>query len=147
MLIRKAESRDLEAIAEFQIKMAYETEGLTLDQKKVHLGVEAVLSGKQNGFYFLAEQDGKVAGSALVLTEWSDWRATEAWWIHSVYVPEEFRGQRVFSKIFAAIKQNATESKACALRLYVDKTNRHAQEVYKKLGMDNSHYDLYELQL
>ena len=30
------------------------------------------------------------------------------------------------------------------LRLYVDKTNRVAQQVYDALGMTAEHYDLYE---
>jgi len=30
------------------------------------------------------------------------------------------------------------------LRLYVDKTNHSAIEVYHKIGMTNRHYDLFE---
>jgi hypothetical protein len=30
------------------------------------------------------------------------------------------------------------------LRLYVDKHNKSAQEVYEKLGMNKDHYELYE---
>ena len=32
----------------------------------------------------------------------------------------------------------------CGVRLYVERTNTGAQATYKKLGMDHSHYDLYE---
>ena len=34
--------------------------------------------------------------------------------------------------------------KYAGLRLYVDKTNTSAQEVYTRLGMSKEHYELYE---
>ena len=33
----------------------------------------------------------------------------------------------------------------CGVRLYVERTNTRAQATYKALGMDHSHYDLYEI--
>lgn len=30
------------------------------------------------------------------------------------------------------------------IRLYVDKTNDIAQKVYKRLGMENHHYEMFE---
>jgi len=30
------------------------------------------------------------------------------------------------------------------LRLYTDKSNRQAREIYEKLGMNKEHYHLYE---
>ena len=38
----------------------------------------------------------------------------------------------------------AKEQNISQVRLYVDKTNYPAQQVYKKLGMDECHYLMYE---
>ena len=42
------------------------------------------------------------------------------------------------------VKEAARESGVSQVRLYVDKTNRPAQEVYHRLGMHESHYLMFE---
>jgi predicted GNAT family acetyltransferase len=69
------------------------------------------------------------------------------WWIQSVYILPDYRKIGVFRSIFEQIKLLAKESNACGLRLYVDKDNIIAKKAYKNLGMEESHYDLYEMML
>jgi ribosomal protein S18 acetylase RimI-like enzyme len=38
----------------------------------------------------------------------------------------------------------AREKNVCGFRLYVEKENEQAQRVYEKLGMETSHYLMYE---
>ena len=38
----------------------------------------------------------------------------------------------------------AADGECCGFRLYVEKTNAAAQEVYLKLGMEQSHYAMLE---
>jgi ribosomal protein S18 acetylase RimI-like enzyme len=38
----------------------------------------------------------------------------------------------------------AKASDCCGFRLYVENTNEAAQAVYKKLGMEQSHYLMFE---
>ena len=59
---------------------------LTLDRAICTLGVQAVFDDGSRGRYYVAEDDGQVAASLLVTSEWSDWRAGVVWWIQSVYV-------------------------------------------------------------
>jgi ribosomal protein S18 acetylase RimI-like enzyme len=46
--------------------------------------------------------------------------------------------------MYEKVKEAARESGVLQVRLYVDKTNRSAQEVYHRLGMHESHYLMFE---
>jgi GNAT superfamily N-acetyltransferase len=136
---------DIQVIADFQIKMAFETENMKLDPPTVNKGVAAVFDDPSKGKYWLAEIDGKVIGSLLTIPEWSDWRNGTVLWIHSVYVPPEFRKRGVFKKLYSHLKTMVeTSHDLRGLRLYVDKTNGPAQKVYEQLGMSGEHYHLFE---
>ena len=143
--IRMATEENREIIAVFQAKMAQETENLTLDKETLREGVMHVLRNPEKGKYFVAEENGKVVASLLITYEWSDWRNKTVLWIQSVYVLPEYRKQGVFREMYTNIRQWAEADKEVAgIRLYVDKTNLHAIEVYRKLGMDGEHYRLFE---
>ena len=146
--IEKANPAELDIIARFQIEMALESEGEMLDPERVRYGVEAALKNPSLGEYFVARsEDGAVMGSLLVTKEWSDWNDCAYWWIQSVYVQPQYRGQGVFTSLYNEIKRRAAESGSTSLRLYVDKDNISAQETYKKLGMKQSHYLMFEVPL
>ena len=53
---------DIPIIAEFQCKMAFETENMKLDPPTVDNGVTAVFDDPSKGKYWLAESDGMVIG-------------------------------------------------------------------------------------
>ena len=136
---------DIDIIADFQVKMAWETELMKLDPKIVDLGVTGVMDDPSKGKYWLAEVDGNVVGCLLTIPEWSDWRNGTVLWIHSVYVHPEFRKYGVFKSLYSHLKQLVNEtSDYRGLRLYVDKTNLKAQKVYESLGMSSEHYHLFE---
>jgi ribosomal protein S18 acetylase RimI-like enzyme len=146
---RKGLLSDNAAIIDFQLAMAWETEKMKLDRDTVTLGVAEVFKSPYRGQYFVAECTGKVVGCLLTLSEWSDWRNGEVWWIHSLYVEPTFRGQGVYKGLYTHLKNVATEAtkngtSVRGFRLYVDKTNTSAQAVYKKLGMTDEHYSLFE---
>ncbi len=136
---------DIDTIADFQVKMALETENLKLDPAVVNLGVTAVMDDPSKGKYWLAEVDNEVVGCLLTVPEWSDWRNGTVLWIHSVYVHPDFRKHGVYKALYAHLKQMVSESSDLrGLRLYVDKTNQKAQQVYEAMGMSGEHYHLYE---
>ena len=144
--IRTAKRFDSQQIKDFQIKMALETENLVLDESIVEKGVLAVFEDESKGTYYVAEIDGIVVGSLLTTYEWSDWRNGRVLWIQSVFVMPEHRGKGIYSMMYDHIK-NLVKSKKLdfrGIRLYVDKTNQNAQKVYKKLGMENHHYEMFE---
>ncbi|MFP5386110.1 MAG: GNAT family N-acetyltransferase [Bacteriovoracia bacterium] len=133
---------DIETIADFQVKMAFETEnGLKLDPATVNLGVSAVIDDPSKGKYWIAEANGEVVGCLLTVPEWSDWRNGTVLWIHSVYVRPEFRKHGVFKALYQHVKET---NDLRGIRLYVDKTNLNAKKVYETLGMSCEHYELFE---
>ncbi len=136
---------DIHVIADFQIKMAWETEKFKLDPPTVEKGVSAVFDDPAKGKYWLAEVDGTVVGCLLTVPEWSDWRNGTVLWIHSVYVAPEFRKKGVYKALYSHLKSMVEASTDLrGLRLYVDKTNSAAQSVYESLGMSGEHYHLFE---
>lgn len=125
--------------------MAWETESLRLEKETCHLGVRAVFESPHRGKYHVCEVDGNVVGSLLLTTEWSDWRNGVVWWMHSVYLRPEFRGQKLFSGFYKYVQELAhAEPSVRGIRLYVDHSNQNAQKVYAKIGMNGEHYRLFE---
>ena len=141
--IRPAIPGDAPAIVRFQQNMALETEDKPLDADLVTAGVAAVFDDPLKGFYIVAEIDGAAVGSLLITYEWSDWRNSTFWWIQSVYVDADHRRRGVYTAMHRHVLERA-RANGCGVRLYVERTNLAAQATYKKLGMDHSHYDLYE---
>ena len=145
MTIRKAEKKDIRTIAEFQQKMARETENLQLDETVLVKGVGSVFENPSLGFYLLAQDEGRVIASMLLTPEWSDWRNSLFLWIQSLYVIPEYRKKGVFRMMYDHVRNMVSESDEYAgLKLYVDKGNTRAQEVYRRVGMEASHYNLFE---
>jgi ribosomal protein S18 acetylase RimI-like enzyme len=145
MKIRPGLFYDIDAIAELQVKMAWETEEFKLDLETVRLGVQAVIDDPSKGKYWVVEIDGLVVTSLLTVPEWSDWRNGTVLWIHSVYTLPEHRQQGHYKSLYLHLKDFVQNDKNYkGLRLYVDKSNQSAQEVYKKLGMNGEHYQLFE---
>lgn len=142
--IRRARPDDLDALAAGNAAMALETEQLRLDAPTLRAGVDAVLSGRAPGQYWVAEHDGRVVGQLLITYEWSDWRNRPVWWIQSVHVADEARRLGVFRALYARARHEAQAAGAGGLRLYVDETNVRAQAVYTALGMNGGHYRVFE---
>ena len=145
MIIRKANKDDTATIVEFNSAMAMETESKQLDSDTVRKGVEKTLKNSVHDFYLIAENDGVPGGQLMITKEWSDWRNGEYWWIQSVYVHPDFRKNNIYKNLYNAAIHLARESdKVCGIRLYVDKDNTAAQNVYSKLGMKESNYVFFE---
>lgn len=142
---RDATPHDVAAIVGFQQAMATETEGVTLDAEVCTRGVQGVFDDASRGRYFLAQAGGRVAGSLLITFEWSDWRDGVVWWIQSVYVIPEMRNRGVYAGLYEHVRSLASaDDSVKGIRLYVDRRNKVAQEVYRRLGMNGEHYLVFE---
>ncbi len=125
--------------------MARETEELELDRETCGKGVAAVFDDQSLGRYFVAEENGEVVGSLLITYEWSDWRAGMVWWIQSVYVVPELRRQGVYRGLYEHVQKIVQDDESVSgIRLYVDRRNTRAQQVYETLGMNGEHYLVFE---
>jgi GNAT superfamily N-acetyltransferase len=142
---RSAEPRDADAIVQFQINMARETEGVTLDRDTCSAGVRAVFADPSLGRYFVADGEGEAVASLMITYEWSDWRCRQVWWIQSVYVAASHRRKGVYAGLYRFVQQLVSGDQSVAgIRLYVDRRNTAAQEVYNRLGMNGEHYQVFE---
>ena len=143
--IRKGEDSDRDAIARFQVAMAWETEQYKLDFNTVQKGVAAVLGNENLGAYYVAVIENEVAGSLLTTYEWSDWRNGTVLWIQSVYVDSSFRKKGIYGALYTHVKTLVAADKSLkGIRLYVDESNKQAMEVYTRLGMNGEHYRVFE---
>jgi GNAT superfamily N-acetyltransferase len=143
--VRSGRPEDAPHIAGFQVAMARETEDLALDPEVVAAGVQAVFDDPSKGAYWVAEEGGELVGCLLTVPEWSDWRNGQVLWIHSVYVAPAARGKGVYRSLYESLRGMVQEDPSLrGLRLYVDKRNLAAAEVYERLGMTREHYHLYE---
>jgi GNAT superfamily N-acetyltransferase len=148
--IRTAALSDAGLIAQYNARLALETEQRQLDTGRVLAGVTALLTHPTKGTYYVAEcaRDGRktIAGQLLITYEWSDWRNGDFWWIQSVYVEKEFRSHGVFRALFHHVHDLAkTREDVCGLRLYMDAENETARRAYERLGLACTDYQVFEM--
>ena len=112
-------------------------------------GVQAVFSANQEakGFYLLAEGKKKEAlGCLLVTTEWSDWRNGTMLWIQSLFIINKARRKGVFKNMYLYLQELVLDESNSfrGIRLYVEKDNTIAERVYRNIGMDGEHYNMFQ---
>src|SRR5207237_2623663 len=142
---RAARLSDLAELVRFSAAMAEETERRTLDLDRLRQGISGVLTSKERGYYLVAETGSRVVGQLLITYEWSDWRNGVFWWIQSVYVDPIYRRLGIYKSLHQFLRKMAqADGEVCGCRLYVEENNLGAQETYKKLGMSQTHYLIFE---
>lgn len=145
--IRPATPSDAETIADYNRRLAWETESLELDPATIREGVRAVLSDPSKGRYLVAETDGRIVGQLMLTFEWSDWKNGMRWWIQSVYVHADYRRRGIFRALYERVLEDARRENVCAIRLYVEHANNAAQRTYKELGLYPAGYLVFEQEL
>ena len=145
IVVRDAAPDDVEFIADCNCRLAEETEDKTLDREVLVSGIRRGLAEGGLCRYFVAEVDGRPAGTTMLTYELTDWRDGVIWWLQSVYVLEEFRNTGVFRTVYHHIEGLARRSPLVrALRLYVRTDNERAIKTYRALGMDHAGYEVLE---
>jgi ribosomal protein S18 acetylase RimI-like enzyme len=145
IVVRDAGPEDAEFLVRGNAEMALETEHLSLDLDRLRAGVHALFENPSRGRYYIAERAGRRAGQLMITYEWSDWRNGVFWWIQSVWVAPEHRGQGVFRALYGHVRSLAkADAGVCGLRLYVERSNQRAQQTYLRCGMKRTEYELFE---
>ncbi|MEZ6128022.1 MAG: GNAT family N-acetyltransferase [Planctomycetaceae bacterium] len=146
--IRVADPDDVDVLTDFNCRLALETERKILDPVTVRNGVTRGLSVGEEVQYWVADEDGVVAGQLMLTREWSDWRDGWMYWLQSVYVVAERRGQGVFRRLLEHVMQQLrNRTDVCCLRLYVEDENHAAMESYRRLGFEEPGYRVMEVSL
>ncbi|NOX52228.1 MAG: GNAT family N-acetyltransferase [Gammaproteobacteria bacterium] len=145
LTIRPANLSDLQFIQDCNVAMAAETEDLGLNVEKLSQGISYIFDHKDEGFYLIAERASQSVGTLMVTFEWSDWRSGRFWWIQSVFVTPAARRSGVYRALHQQVRDLASKDpQFCGIRLYVEKQNVNAQNTYKQMGMQHTHYAIYE---
>ena len=146
--VRPATIDDVSLMARWAEAMAFETENKHLDNHTVTRGLEAGVADPARARYFMAEVGGEPVGTLMLTFEWSDWRNAWWWWIQSVYVAPEHRRRGVYRALYGyALTLAKAEDGVCGLRLYVERHNVQAIRTYEFLGMKESGYRFYEVEI
>ncbi|HVH07501.1 MAG TPA: GNAT family N-acetyltransferase, partial [Myxococcota bacterium] len=67
------------------------------------------------------------------------------WWIQNVYVAQEHRRRGHYRRLQEHVRALAARDPGvCGLRLYVEHANTGAQSTYRALGMEQTHYHVFE---
>ena len=164
MHARDARPSDLDALVRATLGNAWETERLRLDEATVRRAVRKLLDDPAKGRAFVVEETveaedrvaprgrrkeplGKhrVVGSLYVTFEWSDWHDAWYWWIQSLYVVPERRGQGVYTALYKHVQAAARLAGGVrSLRLYVEKGNEAGLRAYRGHGMEQAPYLVFE---
>ncbi len=141
LIIRWAQTHDIDSIAEFNRRLANETEDMPLDLDTLRRGIGRLLEDPRRGRYLVAEHEGRIVGQLMHTYEWSDWRDGDIWWIQSVYVDASHRSQGIYRMLHEHLRQQAMKNgEVVGIRLYVENDNHQAAAVYQKLGMASAPY-------
>src|SRR5438105_7288001 len=145
MITREATIQDIPFLIDFQLKMALETENITLEISELTQGIHKLFKDPTKGKYYVAVENSEPVGCLMTTYEWSDWRNATVLWIQSVYVEKAFRGKSVYKTMYEHIRKMVEgNADLTGIRLYVDKTNHAAQKVYQALEMNGEHYTVFE---
>jgi len=143
--VRRARTDDWETIAEFNCRLAEESENKQLSRERIEPGVRAVLADDSKGRYFLACDGERIIGQLMHTFEWSDWRNGMIWWLQSVYVVPEFRRRGVFRRLYDFLRESAeSDPGVVGLRLYIEDGNERALQTYLRSGMKQAGYFVME---
>jgi GNAT superfamily N-acetyltransferase len=145
--IRDAVPGDHAVIVEFNRRLAEETEDKRLDPEVVGQGVARALADPHRLRYWVVEHvgDRRVVAQTAISREWSDWRNGWLWWLQSVYVAAEHRGQGLFKSLYRHIRDQAlADPDVIGVRLYVEDGNHRAQQAYQALGFRPGGYSVLE---
>lgn len=146
--VRSAEIEDLDMLVDFTLAEASEAEGSKKSSACVREGIKTALVDPSIACYWMLEnQEGDLIGSVSIVKEWSDWHAGFYWWVQSMFIRPEYRGQKLMKLLLDKIRQEAKNENALEIRLYVHSHNIRAIRAYKREGFSDSPYKIMVLSL
>jgi GNAT superfamily N-acetyltransferase len=139
--IRPATPDDIDVLVGFTLAEARDAERRTLDIDGARRGVRGAFDSPPRATYWVAQTGaGRVVGSTSVVTEWSNFLGGDYWWVQSLYILPEHRGQGLVDLLLAHLSAQAVAAGAIDLRLYGYNTNERALRAYQRCGFTLSPY-------
>jgi ribosomal protein S18 acetylase RimI-like enzyme len=138
--IRPATPDDADLLVAFTLGEALDAERRTLNRAEVQRGVAGAFATPPKARYWVAEANGAVVASTSIVTEWSNFRGGDYWWIQSLYIVPEHRGSGLVDQMLRHLVQEAKAAGALDLRLYGFNTNARALRAYERSGFRQAPY-------
>jgi GNAT superfamily N-acetyltransferase len=146
--VRIANIEDLDMLVSFTLAEAKEAEGIKKSSVIVRKGIKAALENPTIARYWVLEnQKREIIGSVSVVKEWSDWHAGYYWWIQSMFIRPEYRGQKLMRLLLDKVREAARKEEAIEIRLYVHKDNIRAIKAYSREGFSVAPYQIMRMDL
>ena len=143
MNVRRAILEDLPKLVHFTSEEAREAEGSVKIPETLEKGIRAALEDSNIATYWvLVDDEDTPVGSISAVREWSDWNAGYYWWIQSMYLIPECRGQALMPRLMDAVLDEMKRQNGLELRLYVHEENQRAVRAYHKTGFKSSPYQI-----
>ena len=106
--IRPGTAADIDTLVVFTHAEAMDAERRGLDPGEARRGVEGAFAAVPKSRYWVVEgPKGGLVASASIVTEWSNFRGGDYWWIQSLYVTPEHRGQGLVDTLLAHLTDQA----------------------------------------
>lgn len=145
LIVRIATRDDAGDIAQFNVLCAKETVNKNLSLALTTEGVHQVFAKFNNGFYLIAELEGKIVGLTMITREWSDWNNGAFYCIQSIFVTDKSHEKEIHDALFEkAINLAKEHYDVCGVRLFVHKDDKETQKTYEDLGLQKTEYRLFE---
>lgn len=138
--MRPATEADAETLVAFTLSEAYDAERRTLNPVEVRRGVAGAFATPPKARYWVVESGGAIVASTSIVTEWSNFRGGDYWWIQSLYIVPEHRGSGMVDVILRGLVHEAQAAGALDLRLYGFNTNARALRAYQRFGFRDAPY-------
>ncbi len=138
--IRPATVADSDLLVSFTLSEALDSERRALIRAEVERGVAGAFQTPSKARYWVAESGGRVVGCASIVTEWSNFRGGDYWWIQSLYIVPAHRGTGLVDVMLQHLVQEAQAGGALDLRLYGYNTNARALRAYERFGFREAPY-------
>lgn len=110
---------------------------LEISAERVVATVGELSRNKEKGSVFVFERDGDLAGYAILATSWSNELGGTVLAVDEIYVEPAQRRQGIASD-FLGLLRKVVPDDVKAIQLEVDRSNRPALALYRKLGFVNT---------
>jgi GNAT superfamily N-acetyltransferase len=140
-IVRQATKDDIDKLVYFTIAEAIEADRAQISPDVATKSIRTCLEDPNISQYWVIESKKfGVVGSVSVTKQWHMWSARYYWWIQTIFLLPEYRGQNLMELMINHVKDQAKRERALELRMYIHKNNTRALKAYSREGFVESDF-------